>query len=138
MRHRLTLLAAAVMLLLIVGGLFVVWSLGTILKSMDERYGSEATQVAVHVDAVAVSLLGASAAINDLTVANPSGFSSANAFRLGEVRVLLNRGTLLSNPMVIDEISIVAAQVHFELDGNGTSNIDAIRRQLKQYRSPAS
>jgi len=136
MRRRLRLIAAAT-LVLVVGGLVAIWSLEAIVKRLVERYGSEATQVAVHVDAVALSLLGGSAAIDDLSIANPSGFSSADAFRLGEIQVRVDRSTLLSNPVVIDEISIVAPQVQFEVDANGTSNVDVIRHHLAQFRSAA-
>ena len=124
--------------MLVVGVLVVIWSLDSIVKGAIERYGSAATKVAVHADSVALSLLGGSAAINDLTVANPSGFSSANVFRLGKIQLSLELGTIRSNPLVIDEITIVAPEVHFELDQNGESNVDVIRRNLAQFRSGAS
>jgi hypothetical protein len=138
MRRRLVIVAMAATLVLVVGVLVVVWSLDSIVKGVIESYGSKATKVAVHVDSVALSLLGGSAAINDLTVANPNGFSSANVFRLGKVQLLVDCGTIRSNPLIINTFTIVAPEVHFELDQNGESNIDVIRRNLTQFRAAAS
>jgi hypothetical protein len=138
MRRRLVIVATAATLVLVVGVLVVVWSLDSIVKRVIQDYGSKATKVAVHADSVALSLLGGSAAISGLTVANPSGFSSANVFRLGKIQVRIDCGTIRSNPLVIDAITIVAPEVHFELDQNGESNIDVIRRNISQFRTGAS
>ena len=138
MRRRLVTFAAGAMLVLVVAAVVVLWSLDSIVKGIIERYGSAATNVAVHADSVSLSLLGGSAAINELTVANPSGFSAANVFRLGKVQLLVDRGTLRSNPIVIDEVTIVAPEVHFELGPNGESNVEVIRHNLTQFRSGAS
>ena len=135
MRRRLVLVAAVTTLVLVAGVLVVLWSLDSIVKGAIERYGSAATKVAVHADSVALSLLGGSAAISDLTVANPSGFSSANVFRLSKIQLLLELGTIRSNPFIIDEIAIVGPEVQFELDQNGESNVDVIRRNLAQFRA---
>jgi uncharacterized protein involved in outer membrane biogenesis len=130
MRRRLVIVAAAVTLVLVVGVLVVIWSLDSIVKGVIERYGSAATKVAVHIDSVALSILGGSATINDLTVANPAGFSSGDVFHLGSIHVLVDRSTIRSNPLVIDEITVVSPEVHFELNQNGESNVDVIRRNL--------
>jgi uncharacterized protein involved in outer membrane biogenesis len=137
MRRRLVIFAAAATLLLLIGGLVVVWTLDSILKGLIERYGSAATQVAVHADSVTVSILRGSAAIDGLTVANPSGFSAANIFRLGTIQLEVELGTLGSNPLVIHAITIVAPEVHVELDQNGESNVDVIHHNLAQFRSSA-
>jgi len=138
MRRRLVIVAAAATLVLVVGVLVVIWSLDSVVKGVIERYGSAATKVAVHADSVALSIFGGSATIDDLTVANPSGFSSANVFRLGKIRLLIDRGTIRGNPLVINEVTIVSPEVYFELDQNGESNVDVIRRNLTQVRSGAS
>ena len=135
MRRRLVIVAAVATLVLGSGVLAVFWSLDSIVKGVIERYGAAATQVAVHADSVALSLLAGSATISDLTVANPSGFSSANLFRLAKMQLLVDCGTIRSNPIVINEITIVAPEVHFELNQNGESNVDVIRRNLAQFRS---
>jgi uncharacterized protein involved in outer membrane biogenesis len=138
MRRRLVIVAATAAVVLVVGGIVVIWSLDAIVKRVIERYGSAATQVAVHVDAVALSPVSGGATITDLTIANPKGFSPANVFRLGEIHIRLDRGTLRKNPLVIDELTIVAPQVHFEVDPKGESNVDVIRRNLAQFRSHTS
>ena len=138
MRRQLVIVAAAAALVLVAAVLVVTWSLDSIVKGVIERYGSAATKVAVHADSVTLSVLGGSAAITQLTVANPSGFSPGDIFRLGEIQVLVDRATIRSNPLVINEITVVAPEVHFEVDQNGESNVDVIRRNLTQFRSTAS
>lgn len=137
MRRRLVLLAAAAILVLVVGASVAIRSLDLIVKGMIERYGSAATKVAVHADSVSLSLLGGSAAITELTVANPSGFSAGNVFRLGKIQLVVDRGTLRSNPLVVNEVTIVAPEVQFEIGQNGESNVEVIRRNLSQYRPGA-
>ncbi len=138
MRRRLVMVGATVTLMLVAGVLITLWSLDSIVKGLIERYGTAATKVAVHADSVALSVLGGSAAISQLTVANPSGFSPANVFRLEKIQVLVDVGTIFSNPLVIDEITIVAPEVYFEVDQNNESNVDVIRRNLSRANGGAS
>ncbi len=136
--RRLVFGAAIAALALVAGVLVVLWSLDAIVKGAIERYGSEATKVTVHVGSVSLSVAHGSAAISDLTVANPSGFSPANVFRLGKTQVVIDLGTIRSNPMRIDEITIIAPEVHFELNQRGESNVEVVRRNLKQFGSGTS
>ena len=138
MRRRLVTIATIGTIALAIGAFVVVWSLDWIVKRTIERYGSAATKSTVHVDSVALSLLGGSAAIDELSVANPSGFSTAKVFRLAKVRLAVDRQSIRSNPLVIDELTIVAPEILFELDHNGDSNVEIIRRNLKQFRSATS
>ena len=132
-------IVAAAALLVVAGAVLVVlWSLDSIVKGAIERYGSAATKVAVRADSVGLSILGGSGTIHELTVANPNGFSSANVFRLGKIQLRVDLGSIRSHPLVIDEITVIAPEVHFELDQNGESNVDVIRRNLTEYRSGAS
>src|SRR5512143_1923569 len=115
MRRRLVIAATAVATILVGALVVVVWSLDAIVKNALERYGSAATQVAVKVDAVSLSLLGGVLEVDQLTVANPSGFSPGDIFALGQIEVVVDRGAVLSNPAVVDALTIVAPRVHFEL-----------------------
>ena len=58
-----------------------------LVKDAVETLGPEFTQSEVTLGGVNISLLGGSAGLSDLAVGNPAGFSSDNAFSLGEMCV---------------------------------------------------
>ena len=80
------LIVAGLIIAVIAGGVYyVLTNLDSLVKEAIEKYGSQATHTAVRVQGVNIQLKQASAAISGLTVANPKGFSSANAFSLGKI-----------------------------------------------------
>lgn len=138
MRRRVAIAATIGVAALVAAGLYVVSSLDSIVENAIERYGSAATHVAVQVDSVTLSLLGGSGVINHLTVANPSGFSTADALSLGRIELVLDRASLRGNPVIVDRLTIVAPLIRFEVNQAGEANVDVIRRSIAQYRAGAS
>ncbi len=123
--------AAAVVLAAVAGGIFFVASnLDGLVKSAIETVGSEVAGTKVSVAAVKIELAEGRATITGLTVGNPKGFTSADAFRLGAVAVALDTGSVTGNPVVIKDISVSQPEVTYEL-GEGGSNIDALRRNIE-------
>lgn len=97
-----------------------LWSnLDSIVKEAIQTYGSEATQTDVRVDSVKLLLAEGSAQINGLTVANPAGFTDPNIFSLGMIRTKIETSSLDKNPIIIDEISISAPSVVYEINKDG-------------------
>jgi hypothetical protein len=134
MRRSVVIAATSALVVLVIGVLLVVWRLDALVRSAIERYGSAATKVAVRVESVAVSPAGGAAALRGLTVGNPSGFTDVNIFSLDTVDVVVDVGTVFSNPMVIDEVVLRAPEVYFEANQAGESNVEAIRRNIEEYR----
>lgn len=125
--------AAAILVIAVAVVVMVVSRADTLVKDAIERYGSLATQTAVHVENVEIRLSSTSAGLRALTVANPPGFSSAPAVKLDEIQVRLDGASIGSDLLVVDEVRIVAPQVYFELDANREANIDVIRRNVARY-----
>jgi len=111
---------------------FVVSSLDSIIKAAVEKYGSEVTQVEVRLNKAKVSITSGEGILRGLTVGNPKGFKTDQAFSLGEISVTLDVGTVTQNPIVIKEIVISAPEVTYELRSGG-SNIDVIQRNVNSY-----
>ena len=63
---------------------YVINNLDSLVKNAVEKYGSEATQTAVRVESVKITLKEGSSVIKGLSVANPAGFEAKYAFSLGE------------------------------------------------------
>ncbi|MBR9970287.1 hypothetical protein [Magnetospirillum sulfuroxidans] len=129
--RKIILIAVALVVVAIGAGVaFLASNLDSIVKKVIETVGTETAGVKVSVGDVKISLSEGKATIAGLTVANPAGFASAHAFKLGAISVALDTGSLTANPIVIKDISVAAPEVTYELGANGGSNIDAIQKNV--------
>jgi uncharacterized protein involved in outer membrane biogenesis len=134
MTRRNLALAAVAILVIALGVVVMVMSRADhVVKNAIEQHGSAATQTAVRVENVDIRLTSTSATLRGLTVANPPGFSAGPAMRLGEVQVALNAASLGTEVLVLDEVTIVAPQVRFEVDANRTANIKVLAQNVGRY-----
>jgi len=118
----------ALVVLAVVGiGVFVYTQSDSLVKQAIEKYGSEVAGVKVSVGAVKLQLTEGKATVSGLSVANPSGFNSPTAFKLGEVSVALDPGSVSKNPIVIKRILVASPEVTYEVGANGKSNIQTIQ-----------
>ncbi|MBN1766552.1 MAG: hypothetical protein JW860_14955 [Sedimentisphaerales bacterium] len=87
--------------------------------------GTKALKVPVAVEAVDLSLLAGRAGVKNLVVDNPSGYQNEKMLELGEARVDLAMGTVLSDTIHIDEILMNKMSVVLEQRGL-TNNIQEV------------
>ncbi|OFX12653.1 MAG: hypothetical protein A2516_02425 [Alphaproteobacteria bacterium RIFOXYD12_FULL_60_8] len=119
-------------------GLFVVASnIDSLIRAAIEKVGTEVTQVNVSLDGVKTSLSDKTAALNTLTVGNPSGFKTSEAMSLGVVSVSLGDLPGEGQPIVIKEVLISQPAITYE-KGESGSNIDAIQRNVEQFAAKNS
>lgn len=109
--------------------IFLYSSMDGLVKKAIETVGSDVAGVPVTVSEVKIALTDGKASIKGLTVGNPKGFTSAHAFRLGEISVTIDAGSVTGNPIVIKDITVASPEVTVELGAQG-SNLDAIQRNL--------
>ena len=83
------LLGLVVLVLLVAGGAFYMYSnLDHWIKVAIEKYGTAATQTAVKLDSVKLSLADGQGSLSGLSIDNPQGFSgNVKAFYLGNIQV---------------------------------------------------
>jgi hypothetical protein len=125
------LIGIIVLLAIIVAGLMFVWSnLDGIVKDAIQTYGSEATKTQVTVSKVHLELESGKASISGLNVGNPKGFTDPNLFELGNITVKVDTSSINSNPILIDEIIIHSPSVVYEINKDGLSNVDALKKNL--------
>lgn len=128
-----------VFVVLVAAALFLLLSgLDRIVAAAIEKYGSEATGTRVGVSSVKIDLTGGRGSIRNLSVGNPPGFSTPSAFRLEDISVALDTGTVTGNPVVIDRVTILSPRITYEIDKEGRSNIDRIRKKLAGTPSKGS
>ena len=122
---------AAVVVLVVAGVVYMFSNLETLVAKAIARGGSEAIGTNVRVAGVSLSLGEGRATIEGIGVENPDGFSSGDAFTLGEATIDIDPGSLRGEPIVIDEIRVSAPVVVAEIAKDGSSNIDVLRRNAQ-------
>jgi hypothetical protein len=133
------LIALAVLVLIIAGGLFYVWqNLGSLIKTAVEEAGTRVTQVKVSLkEADVAKVTDGALALRGLVVGNPSGFKTDSAFQLGEISVKVDPSTVTSDTIVIKEVVIGAPHVTYEFAGSG-SNIGTIQKNVEAFAGGSS
>ena len=119
----------------LIGGA-VVWlssSLDGLVADAIERYGSEALGAQVSVGSVELDLVAGRGTIRRLRVANPQGFSAGEAVAFDELTVQVDPASVTGSPIVLPQIRLIAPQIRLEVQADGTSNIDALRRNAQAY-----
>ena len=62
-------------------------------------------------------------------VGNPAGFSSADAFSLGEIFLSIEPGSITTDTIVINSIRIVAPEITYE-SGKGGTNLSQLQKNV--------
>ena len=130
--------AFVVFVLILAGGVYyTLSSLDSIVKGAIEYYGSEMTGCRVRVDSVRIEFLTGKGTIRRLRIANPGGFSSKDAFSLGEITLQFLPGGINDTPLVIQQVVIAEPEVEFEVDDAGRINLMVINDQISAYSPPS-
>lgn len=136
-------LIGLVVLVVLIGGVlwFAYSKLDVIVQKLVEQVGTEMTQTSVALNGVDLELLQGKAAVSELAVANPAGFSGSNAFTLDKIGVDIDVDSLKGSPIVINEILVRQPQVFYEINKDQVSNLDVLKKNIDSYSSseaPAS
>lgn len=125
-----------VIIVAIAGGVYYLLNnLDSLVKQAIEKYGSEATHTEVSVSSVNIKLKQASAAISGLTVANPNGFSTPNAFSLGDISVRVDYKHSDKKHIAIDEVKVMAPQIYYEVNADKQGNLNILKDNLGGKRA---
>lgn len=120
--------------LIIILPLILIVFVEAIAESAVESYGSRILKSDVSVESISISLFSGSLEVENLKVANPEGFSKNDAFSLGKIEVILDRGSLLSDTIIIEEIDIIQPMVTYEAGTRGI-NINTLRGNASETGS---
>jgi len=133
-------------LLLIVGlGIIVIivvsMSLNGLVKSGVETMGPKVMGVPVTLGEVDISLLSGGtdmrASLNELIIKNPEEYETDYAFSLPSIRVRVNRNSVLTDTVIVEEILIEGPAITFEGSLLG-SNLGDIQDNLTRNTRPVS
>ncbi len=103
----------------------VLQNLDAIIKQVIEDVGSDVVGTPVRVSEVKFTLQDGRGEIYGLSIGNPPGFKSANAFEMDEIAVDIRPASLTGPVIVIDEVKIDGARLTAEQKGT-TTNLTAL------------
>jgi hypothetical protein len=125
----------AIIIVIVLGGLYyLISNIDSIVKAGIEKYGSKATGTDVSVAQVKIRLRAGEGSIGGLSIGNPPGYSGRDAFSLKDITVAIDTGSITSNPVIIEKISVLAPKVTYEVNESGKANINEIKANLERYR----
>lgn len=130
--RKLLIIGGVVLTVIIGGAVYLFSSLDGIVKKIIEDVGTQVAGVKVSVGGVKISLSEGKASITGLSIANPPGFSSDPAIKLGEISVALDTGSVTKNPIIVKDVLVGGPAIAYEL-GSGGSNLDAIQKNIHAF-----
>lgn len=121
-----------ILIVLIIGGAYIY--MNTYFKSDAAAFASKITGTNVAITAVTIDPFNGTVSLRGLDVGNPSGYQSANAIELGEIYSNVDFKSLLSQKIIINEVSLDGADIYYELKGN----VDNIRALMSNVTTNSS
>jgi hypothetical protein len=107
----------------------VAWILSTLdnrIENHIERTATKLAGVPVTIDLLEVSPLQGEGTIVGLKVANPEGYEGDYAFEMGSISFDIDIGSVLSQPLIVNELIFNAPVVNLEVKDNLQSNLQDI------------
>lgn len=120
--------------LLLLGVIAVValgFFLGPIVKKAVNTVGPKVTGTPVELADAKIMAFSGKGTLTGLFVGNPEGWTGDKAFYLGTIRADLDPTSLLSDPLVVNEVFIDSPEFVYERRLLGGSNIDALLKQIE-------
>ena len=132
------LLIGIVVLALIAGALVYFLGSSALNKGVKhgvETFGPKVTQTSVTLDTVNLSVLSGSGTLKGLNVGNPDGFKSENIFELGQIDIEIDKGSILSDTIIINKIHIFEPGISYEKRLAG-SNVKELQKNIEAFTGP--
>ena len=139
MFKRILLGLIAVVVLAAAGITWLVMTKGNdFVASAIESYGSTATGTNVQVGSVELALTQGRGDIKDLTIGNPSGYSSSYFLKIDDIKLALDLSSLAGRVPVVKEALVDVAHLNAEQHGQATNLTDIEHRITQPAASKSS
>lgn len=111
----------AIVLLLVIAGVVVYFSLDHIVKTKVESQASSSLNLATTLNSARLSLFGGRLNLKQLDIASPQGFSAPHMLELGDTDVAVSYGQLRKDPVHVESLTLNKPRLVIE-QSNGTLN----------------
>ncbi len=138
----------AVVVIVVIAVVVIMLRAGDVIKVVVEELGPQMTKSKVTLEKVDLSLSSGEADLSGLLIGNPEGFKTPHAFKLGNIRVKIDIGSIGEDTIVIKEILVNSPDVIAEFgkfsfnplksresiqQSLQTSNLIAIQRNVDAF-----
>lgn len=129
MKRILTIAMVGIAALFCIAIVTVYLSIGSVITTSVEKYGSAITQTTVSLRDADFSPSSGDASLLDLSVANPAAFSAKTALLAPRIEIQIDPQTVGEGVMVIKRMEIEAPEITYEINQSG-DNLRALRVQI--------
>jgi uncharacterized protein involved in outer membrane biogenesis len=121
---------SVIVILLIVAVIAINLFADSAVKMAIESAGTKALQVGVAVDSVNLSILGGKIGFQNLVIDNPQGYKHEKLLELGDAKIAVETGSLLTDIINIKEIKFDGLNVFLKQRGITSTNLQDIMKAL--------
>ena len=116
---------------------FLYSSLGAIIISGVEKFGSEITQTQITLKEADISATDGKGTLRGFRMTNPANFKTKSAVEFDEISMTLDIKTITEDTIVVKDITITGPRITYE-HSSGGSNIDTIKKNVDSYLGAGS
>jgi len=117
-----------ILLILVVAG--SLYFLGGIVKTGVEKAGPKVTKTDVKLSSAKLSIFSGNGELKNFSIANPEGYKTHDAIKVGSVAVNVQPGSVMSDKVVVHSVKVLAPEITFE--GNlGGNNLNKLLDNIK-------
>ncbi|MBI1178381.1 hypothetical protein GC207_13175 [bacterium] len=113
----------------VVAVLVVALKLDSIVKAGIETVGPQLTKTTVVLDKVTIRPFSGSGAIQGLEIGSPQGYKAEYTMKLGDAKLAIQPGSLMSDKVVIDDIDVEGPEIILE-GGLKDNNLTALQKNV--------
>ncbi len=117
--------------------IIVFFQMNNIIKVAIERYGSDVAGVPVKVGVADVSPTNGEGSLSSFSLGNPAGFKAENAFAVEKISLKVDKNSLTTDKVIVQEVSIESPRINYELAGN-KNNFEVIRAHINKHLAKLS
>lgn len=129
-------LAIVGVVLVVVALVAAFLSLNTLVKKGVETVGPQIVKVDIKLASANISPFSGSGQLTGLVVGNPPGYKSESAIKVGDIKVAVAVGSLLSDTITIDSVNIQSPEITCE-GGLSGMNLKDIQKNLSSGEKAA-
>lgn len=123
-----SLLGLLLVLVIAFVGLFLY--LEPLVKTTVNTVGTKIIGTQVNLDGFRFAPFVGEAEVTGLSVANPEGYKTPNLINLGRIFVKVDLKSLLTDTIVVDEVSVNGIELTYEMPDLSTSNVMQIQQNI--------
>ena len=119
------------LLVLIVAAFVAAWLyMEPLVKGVVNKFGTQVVGTNVTLGGFKLNPFDGVVEVRNLAVANPTGYSAPNLLELGGIKVKVDPKSLLSDTIVVEDVTVSKPMITYEMPDFSTSNVMQIQQNV--------